>query len=154
MTIESILSISGIVFLSLLAVLGTAFLVVFIFLLFKKEKEKEKQKSVKIFKLNFQEKLIKENGNLINVVDALIDESLELTKRNEFDEEYSDMKQYSVSVRESITKAFETFRSDNDIDNSLASLSLLKIQLENMAEQIDGNITLMREKLGEERVIN
>jgi hypothetical protein len=154
MTIENILTISGVVFLSLLAALGVVLLFISVFLLIRKSKKKEKEKSVKIFKLNFQEKLIRENNNLINVVDSLIEESLELAKKNEFNEEYSDMKKYSISVKESINKAFETFRGDNDIDNSLASLSLLKIQLENMAEQIDENISLMREKLGEERVIN
>jgi uncharacterized membrane protein YgaE (UPF0421/DUF939 family) len=151
---ENILIISGIIFLSLLALSGVAGVVYLYFLLVKRAKEKEKLRDLNIFKMNFQQKLIDENNRLIETLNNLVEESLDLAKKNEMDEEYSQMKEYSNSMKEQIDIAFNNFSKDEDIDSSLASLTLLKLQLENMAEKIDENIVLMKEKLGEERVLN
>jgi hypothetical protein len=112
------------------------------------------KRNLEKFKLNYQRMLMREAQELMNTIKYLTEESLELTSKHGLTDEHDELKNQAALMQKLLDEAYENFMNEEDLDESVSTFTLFKVQLENMVIVIDNGINTMKENLGEERIIN
>jgi len=133
-----------------LAIVGAlAPILIFSFYILQKTNKKKQEK----FEDNYLNLLVKKNKELISSLKYLLNESLELAKHVEDDENFHNMIAQSKKVTESLDEAFtEVMKGTRE--ESIVNLTILESQLGYMTDKIYNDIVAIEEKLGIERTVN
>jgi hypothetical protein len=113
------------------------------FLLYKKyKKDKETREEIEyyVFQENFQKILISKNKEMVSVVRALLDESLEIMKEEQSEEDYAATENQAFQLVVNLEKTLNDFSKKEDKSNSILSLIMLENQLANMADSLEKQI--------------
>jgi hypothetical protein len=134
----------------ILASIGFIFLVsVAVAFVLPKLKSKKQDK----FEENYFGLLVNKNKELIRSLKFLIEESLELVKEVENDEDFQNAVLQGKKVSESLDDAFNEIMQGTR-EESIINLTILEGQLNAMTEKVYKDIMLIEQKLGIERILH
>jgi hypothetical protein len=114
----------------------------------KSNKEKQEKFEESYFKL-----LVDKNKELIVSLKFLLEESLDLVKEVENEEEFSNAVLQGRKVSESLDEAFKEIMQGTR-EESIINLTILESQLNSMTEKVYKDIMLIEQKLGIERILH
>jgi hypothetical protein len=114
---------------------------------------KLKSKKQDKFEENYFGLLVNKNKELIRSLKFLIEESLELVKEVENDEEFQNAVLQGRKVSESLDDAFNEIMQGTR-EESIVNLTILESQLNTMTEKVYKDIMLIEQKLGIERILH
>jgi len=118
------------------------------YIISKSNKEKQEKFEESYFKL-----LVDKNKELIGSLKFLLEESLDLAKEVENEEEFQNAitqsKKLSESLDDALTEILQGTREE-----SIINLTILEGQLNSMTEKVYKEIMLIEQKLGIERILH